>query len=175
MAILTSEHLFDQAGELLTLFPGRKPRQTEIRRAISAAYYGLYHFVLKQAADEFVGARYGTQSPPAPVYVLAYRSASHTWLHSLCADVAKLNVPDRLKVYLNGGSFGSDLRKFASGLADLQEKRHTADYDPSTSLNRTQALSAIASARSAIGLFQAVPLAERRLFLALLLFPPRKT
>jgi hypothetical protein len=51
VAILTPEHLFEQADGLLNLYPRRKPRQTELRRAISAAYAGIFHFILTQAAD----------------------------------------------------------------------------------------------------------------------------
>jgi hypothetical protein len=74
VAISIPEHLFAQADALLVLYPGRKSRKTEIRRAISAAYYGVFHFVLAQAADMYVGAKYRGD----PRYALAYRSISHT-------------------------------------------------------------------------------------------------
>jgi hypothetical protein len=168
VAILTPEHLFEQADRLLTLYP-RKPRQTEIRRAISAAYYGLFHFTLARASDEFVGAKYQS----APRYALAYRSISHPGLRSLCVDVAKTTAPEKLKPYMPAAGFGRDIRMFAAGLVNPQDKRHAADYDPSISFARQDAEAAISTARTAIERFQLASGAERRDFLALLLFAAR--
>jgi len=170
VAILTPDHLFAQAEALLRLYPGRKPRQTELRRAISTSYYGVFHFVLAQAADMHIGAKYRAK----PRYALVYRSISHTWLRSLCLDVAKANAPAALKAFLPVGGFGQDLRKFALATANLQDRRHTADYDPSVNFVRRDAQSAIAAARSAVAQFLALSIEERRLFLALLLFPQRR-
>lgn len=173
MAILTSDHLLAQADGLLSLFPKRKPRQTELRRAVSAAYYGVYHFVLKQAADEYVGARYGRMFPPAPQYVLAYRSVSHMAVHSLCSELKKPNLPEKLRGFDEPKKFGPDLRRFSASFVDLQERRHSADYDISVAFSRTQAISTIALARTAIECFEALSRPERQIFLALLLFPLR--
>src|SRR5215216_7618181 len=43
VAILNPEHLFDQAEKLILSPPAGRPRQVDIRRAISAAYYGVFH------------------------------------------------------------------------------------------------------------------------------------
>ncbi len=169
MAIPTPDHLFEQAEGLLSLYPGRKPRQTELRRAISSSYYGIFHFVLAQAADTHIGAKYRA----SPRYVLAYRSISHTWLRALCAEIIKPTVSAALKPFLPAGGFGADMRGFARVTSDLQERRHAADYDPATMFVRGDAESAISAARVAVGLFHACPLKERQLFLTLLLFPPR--
>jgi hypothetical protein len=65
------------------------------------------------------------------------------------------------------------MRQFAVTVYDLQEKRHSADYDPLFKAIRSDALLTIAAARSAIGLFEAAPIEEREHFLSLLLFPAR--
>ena len=140
---------------------------------MSAAYYGVYHFVLKQAADEFVGARYGKMFPPAVAYVLAYRSISHTVVYMLCSELKKPSLPQKLKTFDAAAKFGSDIRRFSVLFVDLQERRHIADYDISVALSRAEALLAINFARSAIEKFEAISKDERRTFLALLLFPPR--
>ncbi len=170
MAILTPEHLFAQADGLLTLYPKRKPRQTELRRAISASYYGVFHFVLARAADLHVGAIHKSTLH----YALVYRSISHTWLRSLCLDVAKPTAPTAFKPFVPSGGFGQDMRRFAASTAYLQERRHTADYDPSVTFVRLDAKSAIAAARRAVDQFTAAPAEELQIFLALLLFPPRR-
>jgi uncharacterized protein (UPF0332 family) len=173
LAILTTEHLFAQADGLLSLFPKRRPRQTELRRAVSAAYYGLYHFILKQAADEYIGGRHGKTFPPSKRYVLAYRSVSHTTLYSLCAEIKKPRLPEKLQPFAAGGQFSSDLRRFSTLFVDLQERRHTADYDISIMINRADAVLAIALARTAVERYPTIARSGRQIFLALLLFPAR--
>jgi hypothetical protein len=69
------DHLFDQADRLagrLTVPPASEtePRQTDLRRAISAAYYALFHFTLAAASDLFVGR----DKRSTPEYRMTYRS-----------------------------------------------------------------------------------------------------
>jgi hypothetical protein len=169
VAILTPEHLFERADGLLNLYPRRKPRQTELRRAISAAYYGIFHFILTQAADAYIGATYHSE----PRYALAYRSISHGGLRALCLDVIKPSMPDKLKPYVPIAGFGPEIRVFAAALANLQDRRHDADHDPSISVVRKDAQIAIDTARSAIGRFRSADMADRQAFLALLVFSVR--
>jgi hypothetical protein len=167
--IPTPDHLLDQAAALLRLYPGRRPRQTEIRRAISAAYYALFHFTLNKASDEFVGVRHRA----TPQYALAYRSISHAGLRDQCLLVTKTTIPDRLKPFVPPAGFGRDLRIFGTTLPELQDKRHLADYDPSANFVRAEAESMIAFAALGMARFASADPAERRAFLALLLFPAR--
>ena len=51
MPILNAEHLLDQAARLIVSPQPGPPRQVDIRRSISAAYYGLFHALLTAAAD----------------------------------------------------------------------------------------------------------------------------
>jgi hypothetical protein len=62
VAILNPEHLFDQADALILGGIGR-PRQTDIRRAISASYYGLFHALVTAAADLVIGANQSSAPP----------------------------------------------------------------------------------------------------------------
>jgi hypothetical protein len=164
-----ADHLFSQAERLLLLYPGRQPRQTEIRRSISASYYGLFHFILANAANTYAGAKYRAE----PRYALAYRSASHGWLRALCLDAAKPHVPGLLKPYVSPNAFGTLLRIFAFEVVDLQNAPHAADYDPTGSFLKQDAVLAVETARRAVIAFDSIRAAERQLFLALLLFPPR--
>jgi hypothetical protein len=167
--ILTPDHLLGQATALLRLYPGRKPRQTEIRRAISAAYYALFHLTLTKASDEFVGARHRA----TPQYALAYRSISHAGLRDQCLLVTKTTILDRLKPFVPPAGFRRDMRMFATALPELPDKRHIADYDPSATFTRSEAESMIALAALGMARFASADAAERRAFLALLLFPAR--
>lgn len=73
MAVLNPDHLLEQADRLLAPPGGGAPRQVDLRRAISNAYYSLFHAVLTDAADDFVGSTH-RQSPR---YALVYRSVDH--------------------------------------------------------------------------------------------------
>jgi hypothetical protein len=84
VTIPNPDHLLDQALRLAspTLGP---PKQVDLRRAISAAYYAVFHAALRAAADEFIGRnKQGT-----PLYTLAYRSIDHASLRELCVEVRK--------------------------------------------------------------------------------------
>lgn len=85
MAILNPDHLFEQAEKLIGPPPAGRPRQVDVRRAISSAYYGLFHFILTEVADEFVGV---TQRA-SDRYALVYRSISHAIFKQLCSETKK--------------------------------------------------------------------------------------
>ncbi len=85
MAVLNPDHLLDQADRLITPPGGGAPRQADLRRAISNAYYAVFHAVVAQAADDFVGITHRA----SPRYGLVYRSIDHKSLRKLCEDVKK--------------------------------------------------------------------------------------
>jgi hypothetical protein len=70
--------------------------------------------------------------------------------------------------------FENDIREFAAAVADLQEKRHSADYDPLFKTTISDTILTIAAARTAISQFEDAPAEGRAYFLSLLLFPPRR-
>lgn len=71
------------------------------------------------------------------------------------------------------GGFGPDLQAVATAVIELQEKRIAADYDPSVRIGRSDAISAVATARSALRRFGATADQQRKAFLTLVLFKPR--
>lgn len=141
----------------------------DLRRAISGAYYGVFHTVLAAAADEFIG-----RTRRASVeYALAYRSVDHRWLRDLCIEVKKPTLPAKYTSYQPTGGFSVDIKEFSAAVADLQESRHDADYNPRLHLKRSDAVIAINMARSAAQKLDQVVTGQKTAFLALLLFPPR--
>jgi uncharacterized protein (UPF0332 family) len=168
VAVPKPEHLFEQAEQLTARSHGR-PRQVDTRRAISAAYYGIFHAVITAAVDEFIGGSNRTKSR----YGLVYRSVSHAWLRELCKEVQKPTLPQKFKPYEPADGFGPNIVAFATALAELQEKRHAADYDPMIRVNGSDAIMAVATARAALKRFKRASSARRIAFLSLVLFPPR--
>jgi hypothetical protein len=167
VAILNPRHFFDQADRLITPARGA-PRQVDLRRAISSAYYGLFHAACIAAADEFVGKTKQSE----PIYALVYRSIEHRTLRQLCEDLGKPTIPAKYQPYLPPRGLPLGIAVFALAIVDLQAKRHAADYDPLLRLSPVDARVAIRTARRALALFELVR-RSRRVFLLLLLFPPR--
>ena len=156
------EHLFEQAIALVDR-PGS--RETDLRRAISAAYYGLFHFVSTAAANMVVGAT--KQSTDR--YALVYRSVDHSRLRALCLQLRATNpqVP-----FVPVGGFGP-IADFARNAFNLHELRNLADYDPSRKFQPSEARLAISDARQAIKWFQQGTQEQQETFLTLLLFKSR--
>ena len=165
MTIPNPDHFLEQAARLAA---GR-PRQADLRRAISTAYYSLFHLCLIAAADEFVGVTHRGTSR----YALVYRGIDHRVLKDLCTEIAKSRPSSRYARYFPSGGFNPNLRAFAGTALELQEKRHEADYDPQSRFNARDALVDIVAARTAIAQFRTAPEDHRRLFLTLLFSPPR--
>ena len=90
MPPLDPKELLDQARQL-----AGKAAQADLRRAISAAYYGLFHFFLTEAADMIVGA----DKTDMPYYSLVYRSVEHRQLRAVSNYLSKSN-PDDLPMLL---------------------------------------------------------------------------
>ena len=86
MAVLNPDHLLEQADGLIVPPGGGAPRQADLRRAISNAYYAVFHAVVTQAADELVGKTNRT----TPRYALVYRSIDHSSLRKVCENVGDL-------------------------------------------------------------------------------------
>jgi hypothetical protein len=123
------EHLFGQADALAA---SPQLRQADMRRAISAAHYGLFHFTLTAAADMVVGFddRSGAR------YSLVYRSVDHSRLRALCSQLSGTK-PQNLPLVPSGG-FGT-IADFARIAGHLYELRNLADYDPSRDFTHDEA------------------------------------
>jgi len=139
----------------------------DLRRAISAAYYAVFHATLAAAADHYVGAANRATSQ----YTLAYRSVDHRELRELCSRVSA--PPGRLAQYVPAGGFDVDIKAYAQALLELQEKRLDADYNPSIRVRTSDARLAIGTARDALRRLQATHSSSREAFLGLLLFKVR--
>jgi hypothetical protein len=150
------------------LIAAPQPDQTDLRRAISAAYYAVFHFVLIAAADMVVGAA----GRSTPLYSLAYRSVDHSRLKTLCSQLKGSQVQAEIASYLPAGGFG-EIADFARLAGNLIELRNLADYDPSRNFTLDAAQTAVSEARQAIKHFQTAKAEQQSVFLTLLLFKPR--
>jgi len=88
-------------------------------------------------------------------------------------EVKKPTLSPRFQRYVLADGFSRVMREFAANVVELQDARHAADYDPLQSLKRSDAVLAVRTARGAVDRFHRAQPNSRKMFLALLLFPPR--
>jgi hypothetical protein len=169
VATLDPIHFFDQADNLISGAAAGAPRQVDLRRAISAAYYGVFHAIVRAATDLVIGAA----QRQTPWYGLVYRSIEHRSLRTLCEDIGKPSMPARYLPYVPASGLGTDMAALAAAVPDLQKKRHEADYDPRLRFYRSDARIEVSKARTAVKHLTDADSESRRIFLILLLFPPR--
>jgi hypothetical protein len=158
------DRLFDQADALIN----NHKDETDLRRAISTAYYGVFHFTLRALADWIVGATYRS----AARYVLVYRSVDHKVLRTLCDQFRGVKLNASIQPYEPAGGFGP-AENFARTVLVLFEQRIAADYDPAYSFDPVSVSGTVSSARPAARNFQAATLEQREAFLTLLAFRAR--
>ena len=135
----------------------RRPRQADLKRAISTAYYTLFHAMAQDAADVLVGV--GTDRPDT-AWTQVYRGLQHGEAKNACMQVRNLDFP-------------AGVVTCAEAFVLLQERRHSADYDPNHRVLRADALRAIGLAETAIDALGSAPRKDRRAFAVLLLFKKR--
>jgi uncharacterized protein (UPF0332 family) len=170
MPVLNPDHLLDQAERLIaTTAAGGAPRQADLRRAVSAVYYGVFHAILTAATDVFVGKTHRDSAR----YELVYRSVSHSALSDVCREVVKTTLPAKYLKYQPRGGFGPELQAVAAAVIDLQQKRHLADYDPLYRVRTSEVESAIRIGREALSRFNSASAERRNAFVSLVVFTPR--
>lgn len=125
-----------------------KPRQADLKRAVSTAYYALFHAMAKNAADTVVGSGLNRAER---AWVQVYRSMDHGFAKNACKEVRNLGFPDGLIAC-------------ADEFVSLQEARHSAYYDPTYSLSRAEALTWVERAELAIKKLKGCDLTDRRAF-----------
>jgi len=133
-----SDDLIGHANFLVDLNVPNDPKQVDLRRAVSAAYYALFHLLTSEAAQNWKHDRH--QARFARIFdhgQMKKTCSSITASQQPPSDPAKLAVFDKLKVV-------------AESFVNLQQSRHDADYDNSRVWSRTQAYEEIVKAEAAI-------------------------
>ena len=141
-----SDTLLEQARELAEQDKGR-PRQANLRRAVSSAYYSVFHLLCEDAAGTFVGRG----AANAKMRALITRAFVHTQMREACLDMGKRNPPPVLEpFFVTLNPLGSpELQRLARTFVDLQLQRHRADYDLNDNFTRAQVLVLLQDAEQA--------------------------
>jgi hypothetical protein len=163
------EDLFSQAVSLARL-DLKRPKQANLRRAVSSTYYAVFHYLVHEACC----VQFGTQHAQAPYRFVLGRAFAHTVMKQACVSFAGGTLKDSATKGLPRNPQGKYLilkaiQDMASMFVHLQEHRHLADYDRSESYRRSDVLSLIKQAQARVAQFSALgPSDDKRFFLACL-------
>jgi uncharacterized protein (UPF0332 family) len=135
-----ADDLLEQAQHLAKREP-KRPRQASLRRAISTAYYALFHLLITEAVSNW---KITAQRP------LLARIFEHNRMRAASGRVASLPFLDQDPAIV------THLRNVAAAFNQLYEDRHTADYDNATQWSRTEVLRQIGLVEEAFRSWRAI-------------------
>ena len=113
--------------------------QTELRRAISCAYYAMFHTLATSNANTLAGASQSGRQRWA--WRQTYRAADHRPIRN---KLSRANL---------GGRFLVAIDYFGAVFAVAQRARHSADYDPHSEFSPTDVSGLIDRVENAISAF----------------------
>lgn len=122
-----------QARHLATREP-KRPRQASLRRAISTAYYALFHQLTYDASRFMIS---GTNRDA--LRQCLGRAFAHQIMKTVCKQFASGTCPTKLQTALQAQAIPSELKEVAQAFVDLQQARHEADYDTARRFTRAEA------------------------------------
>lgn len=115
-------------------------------------YYALFHAMCRNVADCFIGGRNADRSRPA--WTQAYRAIQHGFAAAQCKNGKIVK------------KFPAAIQDFANVFVAAQERRVSADYDPTAKFDRSPVLAEIEAAAVAMRAFSAASIKDRRAFAA---------
>ena len=136
-----------------------RPRQTELRRGLSAAYYALFHALARCCADTLVGSTLPRRRQQA--WERAYRSLQHTFAKDQCNNQREMR------------QFPVEIQDFGRWFVVIQRYRHQADYAPEVTFTRSQVLDLVNEAERVIKGLRAATTIDQRAFAVHVLFRAR--
>ena len=153
-------HLIGHAKRTVKHGGASRPRQTELKRAVSAAYYALFHALCLYIANLWIGTKPDSRGKDA--WQQAYRTLEHGKTKAAC-----LRIKDSKK-------FTQLLRYVAEIFLELLRARHRADYDSLSRFSRIEAMRYIEAAELAIQLLKDADKIDKLAFVTYLALPHRK-
>lgn len=164
-----SADLLAVARSLLSVDSTSPAFEAHLRRAVSTAYYALFHHVLRSAAERFMGF----ETRHSAGYDVIYHGFNHGRMKTVCEALNVAFLGKSLARQLGRSSVSQDARNFAGGFSTLQDARHQADYDPSVLFVPSDASGLVEAAYAAMTAFDRIAPDEKADILALTLVNPR--
>ena len=162
------DDLIALAEQLATMDRG-KPKQAHLRRAVSTAYYALFHLLVEESCRVQMGS---ASSQKAYRHSLG-RAFVHTVMKDACRSYAGGTLPSTIAKGLPQSSkmyaVPKPIQLIASRFVDLQESRHAADYDLRERFKRSDVLKLIDETRADVDAFRKTGESDDRKFFLLCL------
>jgi hypothetical protein len=159
------EDLVEQAVRLATLDP-KKPKQVNLRRAVSSAYYAVFHLLVDEACRVLIGAQHNQ----APFRQVLGRAFAQGIMKEACKSFGGGTLRKGVAKGLPASfAIPGEIRDLALAFVELQEWRHLADYDLTERFKRSVVLTLFSQVKNRIEGFTKLPSSnEKRFFLACL-------
>ncbi len=136
-----ADDLVETAQNLVSGSAAGRPRHANLRRAVSTAYYAVFHALAHHCAERLVGT---SPDRSDAAWTQAYRALDHGPTKETFKQLSNLGFP-------------ADLQYFGRNFQDLQEERNRADYDPIARFSRGEAAILVQRAREAIAYLDNAP------------------
>lgn len=158
---LASDYL-EQARHLATRERTR-PKQASLRRAVSSAYYALFHLLSDEASKTLVRGMRNS----ADLQARTARTLDHGAMARACRAFSAGALPSSLRFLL---PLDADLRLVAERFAEAQENRHLADYNLQVTFNRTDTLNFIDQVEEAFDAYNRIQESDATTYFLFALF-----
>lgn len=140
-----------------------RPKQASLRRAISAAYYALFHLLCNDAAGVLARGLRENRDLKARTA----RALDHGTMARVCRTFQAGALPSSFS-FLQ--PIDADLRLVAERFVRAQEERHSADYDLQANFTRTDTLNFIDQVEEAFDAWQRVQNSDAATYFLFALF-----
>ena len=147
-------HALIETSRRLTEPSVAQPTEADLRRAVSTAYYALFHCLAGTAADLLTGSSSGSPQ--------VYRALEHGRARSACQQQDVMRT------------FPTKVRTFGDTFVDLQKARQQADYAHEGEYSKPDALDVIDTVEDVINDFEQADIGDRRSFAVHVLFKRRQ-
>lgn len=137
-----------------------RPRQDELCRAVSCAYYAMFHALAGCCANMMVGVTRARRNQEA--WRRTYRALEHGHAKNQCSNARVLN------------GFPPEIQDFGELFIYMQRERHTADYDPDANYSRSDVIQFVDDTEGVIAGFESVDARDRRAFAVFVLLRNRR-
>ena len=157
-------------AEMLAQVDVKKPKQVNLRRAVSSTYYGMFHYLVGESCCLL----FGSQHAQAAYRRVLGRAFVHSGMKQACVSFAGGTLKEAVIKGLPRDAVGrypihEAIRRIARAFAELQDWRNLADYDGNERFKRSEVLPLIEQAKDHVANFSSLPMSDdKRFFLACL-------
>lgn len=128
-------------AEYLAKKEPRRPKQASLRRAISSAYYALFHLLTSEASRLFMR--------DDRLWKCVNRVYGHLEINTISKSFAKGEWPKAFDSVKGTFPLPQELKDVARAFVDLQQARHNADYDLTKTFTRNDTAAIVGVAKKA--------------------------